>query len=177
MSEPFEFDLDNPGSWRNFNAPYLESSIPADLLRIGGVNHRGKPRLRAVWGGEVQFFYEGDQDTPEGWYLKYHLCWVSYRGHKEEIGKPRWIIEEWHEAGDCQGLYPSEGYYHLLTVQRYPIDRFTGMGAYREIGADVLKVIKGMIHINENTTEGERESMRATDDAAALQQKQKAQAE
>ena len=201
----YDFDLSNPTSWRNFNAPHLNPSIPTELLKIGGMNRKGQPRLRVIWGGKEQIHYQGDDVNPPGYYLKYHLCFTppvlaayEYRdqltGEKqrvsthvalpddvvvqplyrqEEIGKPRWIIEIWRDAGDCNGFFKDEGYYHLLTVQKEPIDSFTGMGPYREIDRDVLEVLKGMIHFMENTTEAQREAMRSADDERAKDLKQK----
>jgi hypothetical protein len=81
----------------------------------------------------------------------------------EEIGKPRWIIERWREAGDLNGAITESGYYHLLTVQKEPINHMTGMGAYREIDTDILETVKGMYHFMENTTEAQREAMREAD--------------
>jgi len=93
---------------------------------------------------------------------------------QEEIGKPRWIIEMWRDAGDF-GVFDREGYYHLLTVQREPINPITGMGPYREIDRDILDVLKGMIWHMENMTEGESEARRHEDDAKEKERKHKAQ--
>ena len=161
----FEFDLENPHTWRNFHAPYLRPTIPLELMKIGGMNLHGQPRLRAVWGGSEEIYFEGDEVVEAGYYLKYHLTFTApklmayeYRdgltGEKkqvsthialpddvivtplyfqEEIGKPRWIVEMWHDAGDCGGIFDREGYYHLLTVEGNPINAVSGMGPYREI--------------------------------------------
>lgn len=200
----YEFDLENPDTWHNFNAPPLVPSVPTELLKIGGMNHKGQPRLRAVWGGKEQVYIEGDEDVEAGWYLKYHVCFVQrlegyeyadpITGEKhsvsnlialpdgvplnlvhsrEEIGKPRWIIEIWRNAGDLNGFFTQDGYYHLLTVQQEPIDQFSGMGPYREIDSDILETLKGMIHFMENTTEAQREAMRAADEGKARAEKQK----
>lgn len=202
----YEFDLSNPKSWHNFNRPYLNPSVPVELLKIAGSNRHGQPRLRVVWGGDEQMHYEGDDVLPAGWYLKYHLCFtaaelaayeytIEITGEKrrvsshislpdtglvqplyrqEEIGKPRWMIEFWRDIGDCNGFYKEEGYFHLLTVQKEPINQATGMGPYREVDSDILSTLKGMIHFMENTTEAEREARRAEDDQKAKEQRQKA---
>lgn len=201
----YDFDLTNPGSWRNYNAPLLNPSVPLELLKIGGTNHYGQPRLRAVWGGALQFHYEGDEINRPGWYLKYHLCFTppKLRGyqyvdritgetiqvtnnvsipptalvqplyHQEEIGKPRWIIEIWRDKGDFNGFFKEEGYYHLLTVQKEPVDSKTGMGPYRPIDSDVLLSLKGMVHFMENTTESEREARRSADEEEAKKRREK----
>ncbi len=95
--------------------------------------------------------------------------------HQEEIGKPRWIIEIWRDVGDCAGHFKQEGYYHLLTVQKEPINEQTGMGDYREIDSDILETIKGMYHFMENTTESQREEMRARDEEKAQEAHKKRQ--
>lgn len=169
----FEYDLNNLASWRNYNAPHLNPRIPEELLAIGGVNAHGQPRLRAVWGGEEQAYYEGDGETPEGWYLKYHLCFVRHASFREEIGLPRWIIEMWRDAGDFDGYYAKEGYYHLLTVQRMPVDAETGRGPYREIGDDILDTLRGMVHYMENNSEGESEAQRSAFEWHTQEQKRK----
>lgn len=204
----YDFDLTNPKSWRNYNSPWLNPRIPTELYKIGGTTQDGQPRLRAIWGGKEQMFYEGDEVNPPGYYLKYHLCftppsleayeYTDETGQRtrvsshvvlpdtvfvtplyrlEEIGKPRWIIEIWREKGDCNGQFDKEGYYHLLTVQKEPVDMQTGMGPYREIDTDILEVVKGMFNFMENTTEGQREAMRAEDEEKAKVQREKARAE
>ncbi len=203
----YDFDLDNPHTWRNYKRPYLNPSIPAELLRIGGTNAYGWPRLKVTWGGDEEFWYQGDHVNPPGWYLKYHLCFTppvlaayEYSDpitgekrqvstdvalphgplvvplyHQEEIGKPRWVIEIWRDVGDFE-IFKEEGYYHLLTVQREPIKESTGMGPYREIDTDILETLKGMLHFAENTTEAEREALRARDAEKEKERKQKDQA-
>jgi hypothetical protein len=202
--ERYDYDLQNTDGWHNYNRPYLNPSIPTELLKIGGITLDGKPRLRVIWGGEEQIFVPGEEGIEEGWYFKYHLCFVDrfdgmeYRDEftgetrrtsnpdllppntmvtacfkREEIGLPRWVIEMWRDKGDCNGAITQSGYYHLLTVQSAPIDPIKGRGPYREVDTDILEVIRGMYHFMNNTTEAQREEMRASDEQKQADQKKK----
>lgn len=48
-------------------APVIPERVLADLLRIGGTNDYGEPRLRVVWGGSHQWFRAGK------WRLEYPI--------------------------------------------------------------------------------------------------------
>lgn len=104
-------------------APTIPANVLADLLRIGGTNDYGEPKLRLVWGGTHQWF------RADKWRLAYPIArklrrlaaWnITYlpTGRKfnlpagpqpvfsaqylvapvwedREIGYPGWILEEW----------------------------------------------------------------------------------
>lgn len=104
-------------------APTIPANVLADLLRIGGTNDYGEPKLRLVWGEVHQWFRAGK------WRLMYPIArklrrlaaWnitniatganfnmpagpqpffsaeylVSPVWEDREIGYPGWILEEW----------------------------------------------------------------------------------
>lgn len=105
----------------------------------------------------------GDNFEP-GWYLKYELChtkkllgyfwkdgnrerWASRledipkdvltalpKFKTEQIGRPHWILEEWHDEGDCMGAYDHPGYYWCRWIERddLPENEETFLRPYRE---------------------------------------------
>ncbi len=104
-------------------APTIPANVLADLLRIGGTNDYGEPKLRLVWGEVHQWFRAGK------WRLMYPIArklrrlaaWnitniatganfnmpagpqpffsaeylVSPVWEDREIGYPGWVLEEW----------------------------------------------------------------------------------
>jgi hypothetical protein len=75
MSEDlkYEFNLSDPDSWTKMPRPYMSPEFIAETNRIGGLNKRGKPRFRWVWGMAEEVYVEGDTFIESGWYLKYML--------------------------------------------------------------------------------------------------------
>lgn len=104
-------------------APTIPANVLADLLRIGGTNDYGEPKLRLVWGEVHQWFRAGKHRLmypiarklrrlaawnvaniatgarfnlpagPEPFFSAEYL--VSPVWEDREIGYPGWILEEW----------------------------------------------------------------------------------
>lgn len=52
-------DPNNPDTWANGDAPFLDPSFHEALQQIGGVNTFGHPNLKIVWGQEYMKFQRG----------------------------------------------------------------------------------------------------------------------
>lgn len=149
-----QFDLT-----RNHPAPILSDSLQKELTKVGGVNQFGEPNFRLVWGqnerkiafGALHMKYiigrairwEDKFDPKTNLHTKERIV--------EEIGLPRFILEEWMPPDffgtpqvwenhrwnwidgireDNLGPYPERGrYVHYSTVEtdegefRYPDQR------------------------------------------------------
>lgn len=110
--------------FRREPAPAMPANFKAELLRIGGTNDYGQPKLRVVWGGEATWFRAGqirlkypvnrkfsrlvgytvtDLVTKKTFNLpassnapKYSPRYlVAPKYEDEEAGYPGWILEEW----------------------------------------------------------------------------------
>ncbi len=76
--------------------------------------------------------------------------------HIEQVGTPRWVLEEYREAGDCNGVYDRSGYYfHRWIVQDdQPDDPVTYLKPYRDPDQRDIEMIAQYVQlVNELTDE------------------------
>lgn len=187
MVDKYEFNMNDPASWVKMPKPHLEEWFVNELNRIGGLNKRGRPRFRIIWGMDEEVYIEGDLFIQSGHYPKYWLgsnkeltgyrwtengvkCFAKdqkdipkhvltalplYR--LDMIGTPRWIIEEWREAGDAGGVYDQAGYYHhrKIVEDDQPDNPESFLKPYRDPDQRDLDLLAHYVQVTANLTEND----------------------
>lgn len=74
-----------------------------------------------------------------------------------QIGTPRWVMEEWHEEGDCNGIYDRAGYYfHRWIVQDdKPENPETLLKPYRDPDQRDLDILAQYVQLTSTITDKE----------------------
>jgi hypothetical protein len=75
----------------------------------------------------------------------------------EQIGTPRWILEEWREEGDCNGLYDLAGYYfhrQICADDKLPNPE-TKLKPYREPDYRDIEILAGYVQLTASLTDDE----------------------
>lgn len=110
------------------------------------------PRLlgyvyRDITGKEVMVDSEGD--VPDGL-----LCGPKY-SRPEQVGTPRWYLEEWRDEGDLNGVFDRSGYYfHRMIVRDdLPENEITYLKPYREPNTKDLEILVGYVQLTASLTE------------------------
>lgn len=192
-SEKYEFNLNDPSSWSKMPRPPLAPSFTEGLARINRAARdaglvKGKDDLfRIVWGCDEEVYIDGFQTIPSGWYLKYQLCSVEKVKtvnsfpvvELQQIGEPRWIIEQYRHAGDYNGVFDQNGYYFLRRVQMddEPENAETKMKPFREPDERDLVILAGIVQHLQTVTDAERRAgvERQKEKESAAKDKQKAE--
>lgn len=181
--EKYKFNSNDPESWSKMPRPHLDEAIVRETLRIGGVNRHGEPRFRWVWGMEEEVFMPGEPGIPEGWYIKYQLgcnktvtgySWTDTHGTHfakeqkdvpihaiaipveriDQIGTPRWILEEWKNEGDNNGIYDRDGYYFHRKIVRDDLPEDDSyLRPYRAPDDRDLEILAGYVQATAELTE------------------------
>jgi hypothetical protein len=73
---------------------------------------------------------------------------------REQIGKPRWILERWQDEGDMNGIYDRSGYYHHETiVQEDKPEGPSMLKPYREPAQYDLDRLAHWVQLTHNLTD------------------------
>lgn len=74
---------------------------------------------------------------------------------REQVGTPRWVLEEWREKGDCNGVYDRAGYYfHRWIVEDdKPENPETYLKPYREPNYRDLEMIAHYVQLTAKLTD------------------------
>ena len=75
----------------------------------------------------------------------------------EQIGYPRWVLEEWRQAGDQNGTFDRDGYYfHRWIVQDdQPENPETMLKPYREPNYNDLEILRGYVKATATLTDAD----------------------
>jgi len=97
----------------------------------------------------------------------------------EQVGEPRWIIEQWRSAGDFNGVFETSGYYFLRRIQQddEPENPDTLMKPYRDPDKRDLVILAGVLYQMQHVSEQERKTAIERDKSFASAAKAKAKTE
>jgi hypothetical protein len=174
----FEYIEGDESTWRRFTPPHLPSWVNDELIKIAGLNRHGQPNLRCVWAADMesdrtefkQLKYSCGYSPTQVSGYKYQIDGVWHFTetieeidpsvfllpsiHREELGLPRFVIEQWisPEELERQGRYqhrydgndlhptlrkfPREGIYDLYLIVE------NAAGLFRQVDRDVANFVK-----------------------------------
>jgi uncharacterized protein (UPF0147 family) len=201
----YEFNLDDPDSWSKMPKPLLTEQFVKETNKIGGYVG-DKPRFKWAWGMSEEVYIESDGTYPSGYYLKYQLCstetLVGFSWVKDgiqgkcfrlediphdvlvptpikriaQIGIPRWVLEEYRQAGDENGMYDRDGYYfsRWIVEDDQPENPDTLLKPYREPNYNDLEILRGYIKAKATLTDADiRQGVAAIKESEAAAKEQK----
>jgi hypothetical protein len=174
----FEHDENDSSTWRRFSAQEVPNWVQKDLIEIAGLNPHGQPILRCVWAADIP------SDRTERFQLKYSCGYstATVNGYKyrdgedwkfiqnledlpndvmvlpdvrrEELGLPRFVIEEWqspeklerarryrnrYSEGELEPTlraFPRQGLYDLYIIVE------NREGHFRPVDKDIINFVK-----------------------------------
>ena len=75
--------------------------------------------------------------------------------HREQVGTPRWVLEEWRDKGDCNGVYDLDGYYfhRWIVADDMPAHPETLLKPYREPNQKDLEILAHYVQLTATLTD------------------------
>lgn len=184
-AKKYEFDLNDPDSWTKMGRPLLPEWIDKETERIGGyvgINRRFKwawgmseqvyiesdGNYPSGWYLKYQLgsnerlvghkYKDKDgqekivkdlKDVPKDVLIStpYHVI--------DQIGTPRWVLEEYRQKGDMGGMYDRNGhYFHRWIVdETQPPNMETQLYPYREPNQSDLDILAGYVQLTAKLTD------------------------